>query len=454
MNVTMEKTGDVSARLTVSVVETDYRDKVTKELKKFGQTHALPGFRKGHVPFAELKRRFGLGITSDVINREVYEAVTAYLRDNKVPVLGEPLPVEVKELDLKNQKDFTFEYDLALSPELDIKIDGDIHVPYYEISVGDEMIDEQDKALRRRYGSQVPGEKTEPDALVKGVMMQLNADGTINDNEGAIQVTDAIVSPAFFKSKEEAEKFADKKVGDKVVFNPWNTCDGNPAEMSSMLHVDKAFAGDVKSDFELTISEIIVVKPAELGEEYYTTVFGKDKVHDENEYRDAVKSMIARELSGNSEMMFRFDAQKILMEKYGDMKFADELLKKWLVNRNEEFNESNIDEEYVKLLPGLKWQIVSERIAEQGDVKVTEENLMGFAKARAAQQFASYGMLNLDDEIITNYAKQSLSDKNFRNRLVNQLGEILLFDALKKMITLDKKEVTLDEFKSIAEKDN
>jgi len=450
----MEKTGDVSARLTVSVVETDYQDKVTKELKKFGQTHALPGFRKGHVPFAELKRRFGLGITSDVINREVYEAVTAYLRDNKVPVLGEPLPVEVKELDLKNQKDFTFEYDLALSPELDIKIDGDIHVPYYEISVGDEMIDEQDKALRRRYGSQVPGEKTEPDALVKGVMMQLNVDGTINDNEGAIQVTDAIVSPAFFKSKEEAEKFADKKVGDKVVFNPWNTCDGNPAEMSSMLHVDKAFAGDVKSDFELTISEIIVVKPAELGEEYYTTVFGKDKVHDENEYRDAVKSMIARELSGNSEMMFRFDAQKILMEKYGDMKFADELLKKWLVNRNEEFNESNIDEEYVKLLPGLKWQIVSERIAEQGDVKVTEENLMGFAKARAAQQFASYGMLNLDDEIITNYAKQSLSDKNFRNRLVNQLGEILLFDALKKMITLDKKEVTLDEFKSIAEKDN
>jgi len=451
MNVTMQKTGDVSARLSVEVKEEDYKDKVTKEIKDFGRTHVIPGFRKGHVPFGELERRFGRQIASDVVNHEVYEAVVNYLRDNKVNILGDPMPVEVKELDLKKQKDYTFEYDLILAPELNVEINGDIHVPYRKITVTDEMVKEQDEAMRKRYGKQEQGEETTADALVKGVLMQLNADGSINENDGAIQVSDAIVGPAFFKSKEEAEKFAGKKVGDKVVFNPWNTCEGNPTELSSMLRIDKSIAGDVKSDFEMTISEIIVVKPAELGEEYFTMAFGKDKVHNEEEYMAAVKDIVAQQLAQHSEMYFRLDAQKVLMEKFGDMKFADELLKKWLINRNEGLNEENIDEEYTRMLPGLKWQLITERVAEQGNVKVTEENLLGFAKANAARQFASYGMLNLDDEIITNYAKQMLADKDNRNRLVNTLGDIMLFDALKKMVTVDEQEMSFDDFKKMAE---
>lgn len=451
MNVTMQKTDDVSARLTVEVKEADYKDKVAKEIKEFGRSHTIPGFRKGHVPFAELERRVGRHIASDVVNHEVYEAVVNYLRDNKVNILGDPMPVEVKELDIKKQKDYTFEYDLILAPELNININKDIHVPYYDITVSDEMLNEQDEAMRKRYGTQVPGEETTPDALVKGVLMQLNEDGTINENEGAIQVADGIVGPAFFKSKEEAEKFAGKKVGDKVVFNPWNTCEGNPTEMASMLHIDKSIAGDVKSDFEMAISEIIVVKPAEPGEEYYTMAFGKDKVHNEDEYKAAVKDIVDQQLKQHSETVFRLDAQKTLMDKFGNITFADELLKKWLIGRNEGLNEENIDEEYQRMLPGLKWQLITERIAEQGDVKVTEENLLGFAKANAARQFASYGMLNLDDEIITNYAKQMLADKENRSRMINTLGDLMLFDALKKMVTLDTKNVSFDEFKKIAE---
>ncbi len=453
MNVTMQKTGDVAARLTVEVSENDYQDKVTAELKKIGTTHAIPGFRKGHVPFGELKRRFGIHVTSDVINDVVYKAVMEYMRDNKVEILGEPLPVEVKELDLKNQKEFTFEYDLALAPEGDFKIDADIHVPYYDITVTDEMINEYDNGMRKRYGAQVPGEETTPDALIKGVMMQLDENGQINDKEGAIQVTDGIVYPAYFKSKEEAEKFASKKVGDKVIFNPWKSCQGDPAEMASMLHLDKSIAADVKSDFELAISEIIVVKPAELGEEYYTTAFGKDKVHNEEEYREAVKAIVAQDLSRNSQMIFRFEAQRDIMAKFdSQLHFADDLLKRWLINRNEGLNDENIDEEYTKMLPGLKWQIISDKIAAQFDLKITEESLLGFAKAYAAQQFAQYGMLNLDDEIITNYAKQTLADKNNRQRLVQQLSEIMLFQAIHDHVTLDHKEVSLDEFKEIAGK--
>ncbi len=452
MEVTMQKNGDVSARLTVNVVESDYADKVTKDLKEVGRNHVIPGFRKGHVPFGELKRRFGMQVTSDVINREVYDAVANYLRDNKVDILGEPLPVEVVELDLKNKKDFTFEYDLALTPALDVNVGKDITVPYYTIAVADDMIDEQDKGLRKRFGAQVPGEEMEPDALVKGALMQLNEDGTVNENEGAIQVVSGIVAPMYFKSKDEADKFDGKKVGDKVVFNPWNTCDGDPTEMSSMLQIDKEIASDVKSDFEMAISEIIVVRPAELNEEFFTNVFGKDKVHNEEEYRNAVKEMIAGQLGGNSEILFRQEAQKALMDKYGEMTFADDLLKRWLINRNEGLNEENIDEEYVKLLPGLKWQLISDRVARQADVKIEEDDLLNFAKMMAARQFAQYGMTNLDEEIITNYAKQMLNDKNYRGRIIEQVGDAKLFTAIKELVTVDNKEVSLDEFKEIAQK--
>ena len=452
MEVTMQKNGDVSARLTVNVVESDYADKVTKDLKEVGRNHVIPGFRKGHVPFGELKRRFGMQVTSDVINREVYDAVANYLRDNKVDILGEPLPVEVVELDLKNKKDFTFEYDLALTPALDVNVGKDITVPYYTIAVADDMIDEQDKGLRKRFGAQVPGEEMEPDALVKGALMQLNEDGTVNENEGAIQVVSGIVAPMYFKSKDEAAKFDGKKVGDKVVFNPWNTCDGDPTEMSSMLQIDKEIASDVKSDFEMAISEIIVVRPAELNEEFFTNVFGKDKVHNEEEYRNAVKEMIASQLGGNSEILFRQEAQKALMDKYGEMTFADELLKRWLINRNEGLNEENIDEEYVKLLPGLKWQLISDRVARQADVMIEEDDLLNFAKMMAARQFAQYGMTNLDEEIITNYAKQMLNDKNYRGRIIEQVGDAKLFTAIKELVTVDNKEVSLDEFKEIAQK--
>lgn len=452
MEVTMQKNGDVSARLTVNVVENDYKDKVAKELKEVGKNHVIPGFRKGHVPFGELQRRFGRQVTSDVINRVVYDAVTDYLRDNKVDILGEPLPVEVVELDLKNQKDFTFEYDLALTPALDVNVGKEISVPYYTIAVADDMVDEQDKGLRKRFGAQVPGEEMEADALVKGALMQLNADGSVNENEGAIQVVSGIVAPFYFKSKEEAAKFEGKKVGDKVVFNPWNTCNGDPAEMSSMLQIDKEIASDVKSDFEMAISEIIVVRPAELGEEFYTNVFGKDKVHNEEEYRNALKEMIAGQLSGNSEILFRQEAQKALMDKYGEMAFADDLLKRWLISRNEGLNQENIDEEYVKLIPGLKWQLISDRVARQADVKIEEDDLLGYAKMMAARQFAQYGMTNLDEEIVTNYAKQMLSDKNYRNRIIEQVGDAKLFTAIKELVTVDNKEVSLDEFKQIAEK--
>lgn len=355
MNVTLEKTSEVSAKLNVSIEENDYKDKVVKELKEIGKKHAIPGFRQGHVPFGELNRRFGKQVTSDVINNEVYDAVIGYIRDNKLAVLGEPIPVEVKELDLKNEKDFSFSYELALVPEINVTLDKDVHLPYYNIEVSEDMINEQDKNFRERFGAQVPGEEVEANSLVKGSIMELDEAGNVKTSDDAIQMINGIVAPMYFKDKAEADKFIGKKVNDKVVFNPWKTCEGNAAELSSMLGVDKSKAADIKGDFELSISEIIVLRPAELGQELYDNVLGKDKATTEEEYRNALKDMIARELSRNSEMLFRVDTEKAMMEKYGDMELPVEILKKWLIRRNDELNDANIDEEYAKMEQGLKW---------------------------------------------------------------------------------------------------
>ena len=452
MNITAQNTDAVSMRLTVTVDENDYKDKVTEDLKKIGKTHQIPGFRKGHITLPDLRRRFGKQVTSDVINQVVYEGVMKYIEDNKLNVLGQPMPVEVKELDFNN-KEFTFEYDLALAPDLNIKLDKETNLPYYEITVSDEMVKEQDQAFRKRFGAQVPGETVEPDALVKGAIMELNEDGSVKEGEDAIQVVSGIVAPMYFQDKEEAAKFEGKKDGDKVVFNPRKASGDNITELSSMLNIDKERTAAVNGDFEMVISEIIVVRPAELGEEFYTQVFGKDKVHNEEEYLAAVKDMIAQGLSGNSEMIFRLCARKELMAKYGNMELPEVILKKWLISRNDEkLNEENIDDEFSKMRPDLEWQLIKEDVARELGVKIEESDLKSFAKATAARQFAQYGMTNMADDVIEKYAENLLEDKNYRGRLIEEVGDIKLFGAIQNAITLDKQQVSIDEFKEIASK--
>lgn len=450
MNITANNNDAVSMRLTVNVEENDYKAKVNEELKRIGRTHQIPGFRKGHINIVELQRRFGRQVASDVINHVVFEAVLKYIEDNKLNVLGAPLPVEVKEIDLKSSKEFTFEYDLAIAPELNITVDNSVELPYYEIEVSDSMIDEQDNAFRKRYGAQVSGEEFEADALVKGSIVELNDDGSVKEGEDAIKVEGGIVAPMYFAGKEEAEKFNGAKVGDKVVFNPRNASGDNLTELSSMLNIDKEVAANVQGNFEFTISEIIVVRPAELGEEFFTNVFGKDKVKDEAEYRNAIKELIANELSGNSEMIFRYVARKNFMEKYGDMQLPDELLKRWLVSRNEELTAENIDERYGNISTDLKWQLVKEQIAKKLEIKIEEADILNFAKKLAASQFAQYGMNNVDDETIERYAKSIMEDQNYRNNLIEQVGDVKLFEGLAAAISLKKEVVSLDQFKEIA----
>lgn len=448
MNVTLTKPGDELGIIKVEVAESDYADAVKAELKKIAKEANIPGFRKGHVPMDQIKKRFAKSVKSDVLNNKVYDAVIKYINDEKLHVLGEPMPVEVKEINL-NDKDYTFEYEVGFAPALDIVVDKSVELPYYKIEVTDAMIDEQDKNFRERLGKQEPGEVADERAVIKGAIMQLNEDGTVNTNEGAIQVIAGIVAPFLFKDKDEAAKFLGKKVNDKVVFNPYKTCDGNAVELSSMLNIDKEIAADVKNDFEMAISEIIVVKPAEHDQEFFDNVAGKDKVKTEEEYREFVKKMIEGQLENNSRSYFEYQAEKYFMDKYGDMKLPVEFLKKWLVARNKELTAENIDKEFEEMLPSLKWQLIREAIATKLDVKVEEKDILDFAKMVARQQFAQYGMTNLDDATVEDAAKRILSNREYRNQLVDQVSTQKLFFVVRQAVTLKGETVSLDKFKEI-----
>lgn len=450
MQVTLEKTSALEGLIKVEVAENDYLPKVNKELKEIGRTRQIPGFRPGHVSLEQLRRRFGKEVKSHVLNEEVFNAVINYLRENKVDILGEPLPVKVEEINL-DDKDYTFSYEVALAPEFDVDLNKDMHVPFYNIEVSQEMVDQQDTALRERFGAQVPGETVEGKALVKGAIMQLDAEGNIRSDEEAIQVVDGIVAPMFFKNEAEVEKFNGKKVGDKVVFNPWDTCNGNAAELASMLHTDKEKVADLHDNFEMAISEIIVVKPAEHNEEFYKEVFAGSEVTDEETYFAELRKMIATQLQPNSDMMFNRDVQDEIVKKFGNFDLPAGVLKKWLVARNEGLNAENVEAEYEKMVPGIKWELIQGKIARNQDIKVTEDDVLSFAKGLAFQQFAQYGMTNMDDETITNYARRILEDKNYLGRMREDVGNRKLFNAIKALVNLDAKAVSLDEFKALAQ---
>lgn len=451
MQVTLEKTGELDGIIKVDVVQDDYIAKVNQELKEIGRERVIPGFRKGHVSLEQLRRRFGKEVKSHVLNEEVYHAVIDYIRENKVNILGEPLPVEVKEISL-DQPDYTFEYEIGYAPEISAPIDDTLTLPYYTIAVDDKLVADQDQALRERFGAQVPGEEVDAKALVKGAIMELNEDGTVKTDEGAVQVVDGIVAPMYFTDKEQAALFDGKKVGDKVRFNPWKTCDGHAAELSSMLHISKEQAADMKADFEMAISEIIVLKPAEHNEEFYKEVFpGNAEVTDEEKYYAELRNMIAAQLAPNSDQLFMRDTREALIEKYGNFDLPAAFLKKWLVARNEGLTAENVDAEYEKMVPAIKWELLQGKISGDLEIKVTEEDMLNFAKGVAYRQFMQYGMTNMDDETLTNYAKRILEDKDTARRMAEDLADRKMFNAIRAKAHIDEKTVSLDEFKAMAQ---
>lgn len=446
MNITFEKIDDVNGEITVTLEEKDYADKVKKQLKDIAKNHAEPGFRPGKVPAGLIQKKYGNAVKYDIINKEVGNSVFEYIKDNNLHVLGNPVPQQDENFKIEDT-DFTLKFKVGLAPVFDTKVNKDLKVPYYTIKVSDDMINRQDEQFTRRFGKQEAGDTVDATALVKGVITELDENGEPKEN--GIVVENGIVAPQYFKNEDQKKLFEGKHVGDVVKFNPALTCDSNPAEMASMLNIDKNEVDAHKGDFNFDIKEIIVLKPAEHTQEFYNGIFGEDKVHNEDEYKAALKDMIAAGLMNDSNFRFTIDAKKAVQDAIGKLTLPDAILKDFLKTQNEALNNENIDAEYTRLLPELEWELEKEAIAAQLDLQVSEEDLLNTAKMMAQSQFAQYGMTNVPAESLDKYAQDILKDEKARTQVYNQTADMKLFNGIRNNVTIEEKEVDVEEFNDL-----
>ncbi len=447
MNVAYETLDAVHGKITVTIGENDYAAKVADQLKQIRKTHSEPGFRPGKVPAGLINKKYGDAVKYDVVNKEVGNAIFEYIKENKLNVLGNPVPAPTNDFDL-SKADFTLDFIVGITPEIDDHVNKDLHVPYYKIQVSDEMVNNQDNQMRRRLGKQEPGDEADATALVKGVITELNEDGSVK--EGGVTVENGIVAPQYFKSDDQRNLFIGCHVGDHIVFNPAATCDGNATELSSMLGIDKADAEAHKGDFSMDVKEIIVLKPAELGEEYYKEVFGaQTEIKDEEEYRQALRNMLADALTNDSNYRFSIDAKEAVLNAVGDLQLPDDILKDFLVAQNEALNAENIETEYTAARPSIVWDLISNEIARRFELKVEEQDMLEVAGVIARQQFAQYGIRNISDEMIDKYAHEILNDKKSRQHVAQQTFDMKLYNTIHENVTLDEKEVSVEEFNKL-----
>ena len=451
MNVSLQNIDKVSALLTVKLEKADYQEKVDKALKSFRQKAQMPGFRKGMIPMSLIKKMYGKSVLAEEVNKLLSETVFKYIQDNKVNILGEPLPNEDKQptIDFDTMEEFEFLFDIALAPEFKVEVSADDKVDYYDIEVSDEMVNDQIKAYTQRNGKYEKVDAYADKDMLKGLLAELDEAG--NTKEGGIQVEGAVMMPAYMKNDEQKAVFANAKVNDVLVFNPHTAWDGNPAELASLLKVDKEAAVEVKSNFSFQVEEITRFVEGELNQEIFDQVFGEGNVKTEEEFRVKVKEAIAKQFVVDSDYKFLLDLRKVLMEKVGKLEFPDALLKRIMRANNPDKDEKFVEDNYDKSIEELTWHLIKEQLVKANDIKVEQQDIANMAREATRAQFAQYGMLNIPDELVENYVKEMLKKKESVEGLVNRVVETKLTDAIKPQVTLEHKSISAADFNKMFE---
>ena len=451
MNVSLQNIDKVSALLTVKLEKADYQEKVDKSLKSIRQKAQIPGFRKGMVPMSLVKKMYAKSAIAEEVNKALSEAVYKYIQDNKVNILGEPLPNEEKqqEIDFDTMEEFEFLFDIALAPEFKTEVDAKDTVDYYTIDVTEDMVSNQVKAYTQRNGKYEQVDVYEDNDMLKGLLAELDENG--NTKEGGIQVEGAVMMPAYMKNDEQKAIFANAKVNDVLVFNPHTAWDGNAAELASLLKIDNEVAAEMKSNFSYQVEEVTRFVAGELTQEIFDQVCGKDVVKTEEEFRAKVKEVIANQFVADTDYKFLLDARKMLMEKVGKLEFPDALLKRIMRLNNQDKDEKFVEDNYDKSIEELTWHLIKEQLVKANDIKVEQEDVVNMAKEATRAQFAQYGMMNVPEELLENYSKEMLKKKESVEGLVNRVVEAKLASALKSQVKLNNKTISAEEFNKMFE---
>ena len=449
MNIVRKDHDSVNASITISIEKADYSEKVEKTLRDYRKKANIPGFRPGMVPMGLLKKMYGKSILADEINKMLSDELYKYIRENNINILGEPLPneEEQKEIDFNTQEDFEFSFDLGLAPEFEVELNKKDKVKFYHIAASEEMVNNQVKSYTGRYGKYVQEETVEEKDMVKGLIVELE-NGQVK--EDGIQVSDAVLTPAYMKDEASKNSFVDAKVGDQVTFNP-KTAFENEAEIASLLKVKKEELADLASDFLFTIESNTRYHEAEVNQELFDKVYGDGVVSSEEEFMAKIKATIEDQLQQDSNYKFGIDAREALIKKYNDLVFPDAFLKRWLVLTNKELTADKVEEDYPKMIADLKWQLIKDKIARANSIQVENEDVQAYGRQVARAQFAQYGMTGLDDAILDNYAKDMFKNEEQLRNIIDRVAENKVVDVIKNTVKLDTKEVSIEEFNKMFE---
>ncbi len=446
MNIQFECNDKVNGLMTITVEAADYQEQVEKKLKDYRKKAQMPGFRPGMVPMGLIKKQYGTAVKVDEVNRLLGEKLYEYVRENKIQMLGEPLPNEEKQQpqDLAGDGPFTFVFDIAVAPDFKAELSANDTIDYYDITVDDKMIDDQVQMFQSQAGEFVEAQEWSGNDTLTGDLRQLDAEG--NTLEGGIETESGMVMPSYVKGEDEKKKFDGAKPGDIIIFNPKKAYPDNDAEVAALLKVDKEKVKDLDSDFSFQITSIRHFQPHAIDQELFDRIFGEGNVKDEKDFRQKIADGIKPQLTANSDFRFLADVRKYMEQKVGELTFPEALLKRVMLNNNKDKDADFVEKNFEGSINELKWHLIKEQLVSAAGIKVEDADVKQVAKGAVRQQFAQYGMNNVPDDVIEQYADEQLKKRENIEGLVERAIDIKLMQALKQVVKLNTKKVTLDEF--------
>ena len=444
MKVSFDCPDKINGLLTVTIEEDDYKNDVEKELKNYRKRANVPGFRPGMVPMGLIRRQFGNSVKMDVVNHKLSDEVNKYITDNKINMLGMPLGSDKQEpVDLEKPAPYTFMFDIAVAPEFDIELSDKDTIDYYDITVDDKLVDQQVEGFASRFGNYQKADAYQEGDVLKGDLRELDADG--NTKEGGLEVEGASIMPQYLKNDDQKKLFEGAKAGDIITINPYKAYDGG-AEVATLLRVERDKRDQYQGDFSYQITEVQHFEKHAVDQELFDQVFGKDEVKDEKAFREKIREGVQQQLAVDEDFRFLQDLRKYVVKKIGQLTYPDTLLKRVLKENNKDKDDAFIDKNYESSLEDLTWSLAKDKLGEKAGVKINDDDVKNVAREVARAQFAQYGMQNVGEEYVDNYANELLKQKGTANQFAERAIDEKLVAAVKPTVKLNHKEISLEDF--------
>ena len=448
MKITQSKTKDLMATLKVEVVEKDYRENVDKILKDYRKTAVMPGFRKGKTPMSIINKKYKTAVTVEEVNKILQDEMYKHISENKVNVLGSPMPKKSeKVIDWEKDNDFNFEFEIGLAPDFDVKITKKDKLNYYNIKADEKLLNQYCNDIAKRYGKMGNIEISEKDDLVFCNIEQLDVDGDVMEN--GIK-NEATVSMDFIADKKIKKQFVGVKPDDILKINV-NKAFTNHSDLGAMLNVKHEAIHNLSSEeFQFTVKNINRLTPAELDVELFDKVYGEGNVKTLKAFRDKIKEEAEISFVAESDRMLKNDVVTYLLEKT-NFDIPDDFLKRWLVQTSEKpITLEQIESEYDRYSKSLKWQLIENKINENFDIKIEQEEILAHAKTLISGQMMQYGQPVLDDEKLNEIADSILKKEEERKKIIDQLYDQKSLTVYKDNFKLVDNDISYDDFVKLA----